>query len=170
MNEKQITRLARQGEQSAYRQLVERYQTGLIIYCENIVKDRQAAEDIAQETFVKAYYALKKYSPSKGAFSTWLYRIAANRARDYLRKHRQRIIDSNIEEIGGEHERLTSAEKQEVRDKVAKLRPPEYASVIRAYFWEGKRYEDIAREFGVPIGTISSWMNRAKQQLRKELS
>ncbi len=169
MNEQQIITLAQSGEQQAYRQLVERYQTGLIIYCENILKNRQDGEDVAQDTFVTAYYSLAKYHPAKAAFSTWLYRIAANKAKDRLRRRKQHIDIDLIEDIVGHAESLSNAEKQEVRDKVMSLQPPEYATVIQAYFWDGKRYEAIAEELAVPIGTVSTWITRAKAKLRKEL-
>ena len=169
MNEEDIIKIINNGEINAYSQLVERYQTGLIIYCENIVKQRQAGEDIAQEAFIKAFYALPKYSQSKGSYSTWLYRIAANLAIDYLRKHKNKGNISLIGEMAADHDALSVSEKREVQEKVLNLQPPEYSKVVQAYFWEGKKYEEIAAEMEVPIGTISTWMNRAKQLLRKEL-
>lgn len=170
MNEEQIIRLIKNGEPEAYRQLVERYQTGVIIYCENILKDRHAGEDIAQEAFVKAYYSISKFDPNKATFSTWLYKIATNLAKDYLRKRKVNIDLSVVEDFIGENEGLSAIEKSEIRQKVRELQPPEYSAVIQAYFWNGMGYEEIAKDMDVPIGTISTWMNRAKQLLRKELA
>lgn len=170
MDEQQVISLVKDGEAKAYRHLVERYQTGLIIHIENLVKDRMVAEDIAQEAFVKAYYSIKKYDESKSAFSTWLYRIAINKLKDHLRKAKIHIDLASIEEMVGDEEAMSEAKKNEIREKVKNLQPPEYSKVIQAYFWEGKRYEDIAQSMSVPIGTVSTWMNRAKQALRKELA
>lgn len=170
MDEQQVISLVKDGEAKAYRHLVERYQTGLIIHIENLVKDRMVAEDIAQETFVKAYYSIKKYDESKSAFSTWLYRIAINKLKDHLRNAKIHIDLASIEEMVGDEEAMSEAKKNEIREKVKNLQPPEYSKVIQAYFWEGKRYEDIAQSMSVPIGTVSTWMNRAKQALRKELA
>ena len=80
MNELQVIQLIKNGEHEAYRQLVERYQVGLIIHCDRLVQDRDIAEDIAQEAFVKAFYSINKFDQSKGSFSTWLYIIATNKA------------------------------------------------------------------------------------------
>ena len=88
---------------------------------------------------------------------------------DYLRKHKNKGNISLIGEMAADHDALSVSEKREVQEKVLNLQPPEYSKVVQAYFWEGKKYEEIAAEMEVPIGTISTWMNRAKQLLRKEL-
>lgn len=170
MNEKQLIQLAKNGEADAYCTLVERYQAGVIIHCDRFVNDRHVAEDIAQEAFVKAYYSLNKYRGTKGAFSTWLYAVATNLAKDYLRKHRMHVNVSEISEIPAQTEHLSGSEKQEIRTAVAALHPPEYARVIEAYYWHGKRYDQIAAELDVPISTVGTWLERAKVQLRKELA
>ena len=170
MDEKQIITLVKSGEHDAYRVLVERYLPGIIIHCDQFVHDRDTAEDLAQEAFVKAFYAISTYQADKGAFSTWIYHIASNLARDYLRSHRHRVDLSEIEAIPHELPILSDSEKSEIRAKVQALVPPEYARVVEAYYWEGKRYDQIATELDVPAGTIATWLKRAKLQLRKELS
>lgn len=170
MNEKQLIQLAKQGEADAYCTLVERYQAGVIIHCDRFVNNRQAAEDIAQDAFVKAYYSLNQYSHDKGAFSTWLYVVATNLAKDYIRKHRIQVDVREIAEIPAQTENMSSSEKQEIRDAVKALQPPEYAKVIEAFYWHGKRYDQIAAELKVPTSTVGTWLERAKLQLRKELA
>ncbi len=170
MHEEKLIALIKNGETQAYSALVNRYQTGLIIHCDNIVKDRDLAEDIAQEAFVRAYQALKSYNETKGAFSTWLYQIATNLAKDQLRRSHKKIDLAEIDMIPQELPVLTQSEKREIRDTVHALQPPEYARVIEAYFWEGKRYQTIAAELSVPVSTVGTWIKRAKAQLRKELS
>jgi len=170
MNETQLIQLAKNGESDAYCTLVERYQAGVIIHCERFVQDRHTAEDLAQDAFVKAYYSLNKYDKTKGAFSTWLYAVATNLAKDYIRKHRTHINLDDIAEIPTASERLSASEKQEIRTAVLALQPPEYAKAVQAYYWQGKRYDEIANELHVPTSTIGTWLERAKVQLRKELS
>lgn len=169
MNEEKLINLVQNGETDAYRPLVERYQAGVVIHCENIVKNRQTAEDIAQNAFVKAYYSINKFNPAKGAFSTWLYSIATNLAKDTLRKERKKLPLDEAESIPNEASSLNESERAEIQQAVQSLQPPEYSRVIQAYYWEGLRYEDIAKELDVPVGTIGTWMKRAKLQLRKEL-
>lgn len=155
-----------------YEELVERYHTGLIIYCERLVGDRADAEDIAQEAFVKAYFKLKAFNPAKARFSTWLYKIAANLAIDHLRGKRRRV---NVEEIESMAEttmptQLADEEKREVRRAVHNLTPPAYRQVIEAYYWQGKSYQQIADNAQVPINTVRTWLRRAKAQLKENLS
>ncbi len=169
MNEQQIIHLIKHGEHSAYRQLIERYQVGLIIYCDQIVSDRDAAEDVAQDAFVQAFYSINKFNPSMASFSTWLYRIANNKAKDYLRKSRK-TLPLPTYDIEATREALSESEANEIRRVVSRLQPPEYARVIQAYYWEGKRYEAIGEELGIPIATVGTWIKRAKTKLRKELS
>lgn len=170
MNEATIIKLIQNGEADAYRTLVERYQAGVIIHCENIIKDRDIAEDIAQEAFIKAYEKIGGYDTSAGKFSTWLYAIAVNQTKDYIRKHRKTVSIENVNDITAEIPELTQAECREVRAAVAALQPPEYARVVQAYYWEGLRYEQIAAEMNVPRGTVATWLSRAKVSLRKELA
>jgi RNA polymerase sigma-70 factor (ECF subfamily) len=168
MNERKIINLIRNGEHDAYRHLIERYQVGLIIHCDQLLHDRDIAEDIAQEAFVRAYYSINRFDDTKGSYSTWLYRIATNMVKDYHKKaHREQPLPDY--DIAAKAEGISSSEAMEVRRVVDELEPPEYATVIRAYYWEGKRYETIAEELGVPIATVGTWIKRAKVKLRKEL-
>lgn len=155
-----------------YEELVRRYHVGLIIHCDRIVKDRDQAEDMAQEAFIKAYLNLKNFDSSKSRFSTWLYRIATNLCIDYLRKENKKVNVEDIEELAEAsmptHE--SDEQKAEIRSSVESLMPPEYRQVIEAYYWNGKSYQEIAEELDKPINTIRTWISRAKNELRKELS
>lgn len=160
------------GNKEAYRQLVERYQTGLIIHCENILKDRQDGEDIAQEAFIKAYKNLASFSPGKARFSTWLYRIATNLCIDYLRKNKRQVRVEDVEAYmeAARPEGLEQDEIMAIRQAVEELEPPQYAEIIKAYFWEGKSYKEIAAQFDTSTNTIGTWISRAKVQLKESLS
>jgi RNA polymerase sigma-70 factor (ECF subfamily) len=160
------------GNTHAYALLVNRYQTGLIIHCENIVKNREDAEDIAQEAFIKAYRRLHNFDSTKARFSTWLYRIATNLALDHLRRNKHKIDVDDVELLAEATmpTHLEDEKKQIIADAVQKLQPPEYAKVIQAYYWHGKSYKQLATEFKTTTNTIGTWMHRAKMQLKKELS
>lgn len=172
MNETTTIRAVLAGNTKRYAELVEHYHIGLIIHCERIVKDRADAEDVAQEAFIKAFEQLKNYDPTRSRFSTWLYKIATNKSLDYLRKHARQL---NVEDI----ELLAEAtmphfieqeEKEALRKAVRELMPPEYRHVIEAYYWQGKSYQQIARETHRSVNTIGTWMHRAKLQLKGKLS
>ena len=172
MNEDRCIKKTLSGDTDAYRELVERYQTGLIIHCENILKDRQDGEDIAQEAFIKAYMYLPKFSQEKAKFSTWLYRIATNLCIDYLRKNKRKVhikdIEARLEATLPTY--LEEDEIQHLRQLVEQLEPPKYAQIIKAYFWEGKSYQEIADSFNTSTNTIGTWISRAKMQLKEKLS
>jgi len=171
MNEEKCIARVLKGNTEQYRVLVERYQTGLIIHCENILKDRQDGEDIAQEAFIKAYNNLASFSHSKAKFSTWLYRIATNLCIDYLRKNKRKVYIKNVEEYVDSirPEALEQSEIIAIRRAVDSLEPPEYAEIIKAYFWEGKSYKQIAEQHHTSVNTVGTWISRAKVQLKEKL-
>lgn len=170
MNETQIIQDIKKGI-DRYEELVRRYHIGLIIHCERLVGDRDDAEDIAQEAFVKAYLSIGTFNPERARFSTWLYRIATNTALDFLRKNRHRVNVEDIELLA-EATMPQYAEQEErraVRREVHALTPPEYKAVVEAYYWQGKSYTQISAELHVPINTVRTWLHRAKIKLKEQL-
>lgn len=155
-----------------YEELVTRYHVGLIIHCDRLVRDRDQAEDMAQEAFIKAYLNLKNYNPEKSRFSTWLYKIATNQCIDYLRKEKNRVSVEDIESIAEATMPIYQEleEREAVKSAVLSLMPPEYRAVVEAYYWQGKSYQQIAGEMNKPVNTVRTWLRRAKLQLREELS
>lgn len=158
------------GDHAAYGELIDRYKHALFRHCFAIVRDEDDAKDIAQEALVKAYFKLHTYN-NHYKFSTWLFKIATNLAFDHIKKHRRL---SSLEDIPYEpvanglspHELATYNELHVI---VAKLQP-NYRSAISLHYWEGKSYEEIATIMDAPVGTVRSWLNRAKAKLREELS
>lgn len=171
MNEAEVIQAIVNGA-DRYHELIERYHAGLIIHCERIVKDRDDAEDVAQEAFIKAYLNLKDYDPDKARFSTWLYRIATNQAINHLQKSRRKIIVDEIDSIAEATmpTHLEDERKQEILAAVLKLVPPEYRQAVEAYYWQGLSYQEIAEQLDVPLNTLRTWLSRAKKQLREELA
>jgi len=171
MNESKVIQRILAGQPNAYVDLVKRYHVGLIIHCEQLVKDRDEAEDIAQEAFIRAYKNLKKFKPEQSRFSTWLYKIATNLALDYLRKQKRHVRTEDIELLAEATQPafLEEEQKNAVRAAVAKLEPPEYKEVIEAYYWHGQSYTQIAQIMNKPVSTIGTYIRRAKAQLKGEL-
>lgn len=172
MDEKQCIAEIVGGKTDLYRELVDRYQTGLIIHCENILKDREDAEDVAQEAFIKAYQNLRNFSSEKAKFSTWLYRIATNLCIDSLRKNKRKVhikdIEKHLDATLPRH--IEEEEIEQLRTIIEALEPPKYAAIIKDYFWAGKSYQEIADSYKTTTGTIGTWMSRAKLQLKEKLS
>lgn len=171
--ENAIINEVRGGSKDQYRFLVERYHRGLVQHLYNITLDGHMAEDIAQDAFIKAYEKLSQYD-EKYAFSTWLYKIADSLA---YRQIKQRKPVSDIDELQEfiADDRPTASDeadkalaKNAVHKAIAKL-PLDYRQVVTLYYWDNRSYEEIAEIIERPIGTVRTWLFRAKDQLRKEL-
>jgi len=159
------------GSIDDYHIIVERYHTGLIIYCERLTGDRDVAEDLAQQAFIRAYDKLKQFDTTKASFSTWLYRIARNLCIDHLRQQHQ-YSNFDIDELpdtSGSGD-LPYDEVESIRRAVDNLEPPVYAEAVKAYYWQGKSYKEIADTHHTSVSTVASWIRRAKATLRKELA
>lgn len=159
------------GDTEAFSGLVKRYQRRIVRLGYGFLKDSDAAQDFAQDVFIKAYVGLAGFR-GRSSFSTWLTRIAYNAGINAKRKNgRYELLDVEPEDT-----RLLSPEDQHIRAETAlamreamKTLPAKYAVCLDLYFKEGLRYEDIAAVTGFPVNTIKSHVFRAKRDLRKAL-
>jgi len=173
IQEQTVITAVQDGDHEQYRYLVERYHQGLIQHLYNFMHDVDDAEDVAQEAFIRAYDKLSQYD-STYAFSTWLYKIADSIAYRHLKQIKRTVdVDEFAEVLADDKPTLdeitdSALTRQRVADAVAKL-STEYRQVVTLYYWDGFSYEDIATVTERPIGTVRTWLYRAKEQLRKEL-
>jgi RNA polymerase sigma-70 factor (ECF subfamily) len=187
MTDQEVVEAARRGEELAYRDLLRRYERPIFSLIYRMVRDRELAEDLAQETFVKALNALDSYRP-EFKFSSWIFKIANNAAIDQLRRRRldtlsldgapnaetPEAIEATALQIGADQESpLEEVEAREigtaVEAAIAKLRP-EYRSCIMLRHVEGLAYEEIAETLGLPLGTVKTYIHRARHELRAHLA
>jgi RNA polymerase sigma-70 factor (ECF subfamily) len=161
------------GNHDAYAALVDRYQRGLCIHLTRIVHDADTADDLCQEAFIKAFFALKRYD-SKYAFSTWLYRIGTNQALDYLRKHRPEAM-TELPEVVSEYPEFDVAEQLDRKARAVEVRrfvnalPAKYRSVIRLHYWQHLSYQQVANKQHTSINTTKTRLFRAKKLLEEKL-
>lgn len=170
------------GDTDAFAVLVEKYQSRVYSAALGYVYSPDEALDIAQDTFVKAYTNLHKFS-SNSSFYTWIYRIAVNTAIDWLRKRKNRKVDSldddRFSEVGFEpvakdldYDPEEVLEKNEfhrtLRAAVAKL-TLKLRSVIILHDIEGLSQEEVAAVLKIPVGTVKSRVSRARAELKKIL-
>ncbi|MCC7430621.1 sigma-70 family RNA polymerase sigma factor [bacterium] len=171
------------GNQNAYAALVKRYQTGLYIMLSKMVNNKLQAEDLVQETFMKAFKSLASYNPEH-AFSTWLYKIAKNNCIDYIRKKRLQAysMDAEIEgkdddfqrdyqdteAISPEREFLQKERTQIIKIAIDNL-PKKYHEAIILRHQEDKSYEEIAELLRIPVGTVKARIFRAREMLKVSL-
>jgi RNA polymerase sigma-70 factor, ECF subfamily len=172
-----------QGDKSAYDLLVIKYQHKIIQLVNRYVKDQSEAQDVAQETFIKAYRALANFR-GDSAFYTWLYRIAINTAKNYLVARTRRGSDSeldiddeeqihNINELKGldtpEQMLLNDEIIETIRSAIEKL-PEEMRIAITLREFEGMSYEEIAEAMDCPVGTVRSRIFRAREAIDSKLN
>lgn len=158
------------GNHEAYGILVDRYKKAVYHHCFAIMRDEAAAEDIAQEAFIAAFYKLHQYKRTY-KFSTWLFKIATNKALDELRKVKPARIDVGMEQVipSSQVSLMRRAEYSELHTAVARLKP-KYRAIVSLYYWQGLTYQEVAVALSIPEGSVKGWMSRAKDELRKELS
>ncbi len=181
-----VVALAQKGKEAAYRELIRRYERPVYSLIYRMVRDATAAEDLAQDAFIKVLNHIDKYRP-EFKFSSWLFKIANNIAIDHLRR---RQIDT-ISMDGSPHATTASdveATRFEIADQgenaldelasrelgsaievaIASLRP-EYRNCIMLRHVEGRSYEEIAATLDLPLGTVKTYIHRARHQLRDAL-
>ena len=187
LTDQEVVLLARAGREAAYRELVRRYERPVFALVYRMVRDRELAEDLAQETFVKALNAIDSYRP-EFKFSSWIFKIANNAAIDHLRRREldtlsldgsphaetPEAMQATALQIGARQESpLDAVEAKElggaIEAAIGGLRP-EYRSCILLRHVEGRAYEEIAEILDLPLGTVKTYIHRARNELRLALA
>ena len=171
----QIIERARSGSKNAFAILVQKFQKRIFSVAYGVIENQQDAEDIAQETFIKAYNSIGKLNHVEG-FYKWLLRIAVNTSINY-KKDAVSTPNVPIDEINelispGE----TPEEYVEKREGIEKLGAvlaeltPEHRAILVLREMEGLTYDEIANLFEIPLGTVKSRINHAREKLRQGFS
>ena len=182
--DQEVVELARKGEEVAYRELLRRYQRPVFSLIYRMVRDRELAEDLAQETFVKVLNALDRYRPEY-KFSSWVFKIANNASIDHLRRKEldtlsleggpdattPERVEATALQLGDQTESpLDELEARELGSTIEKaigcLRP-EYRSCIILRHVEGRPYDEIAGILDLPLGTVKTYIHRARAELKE---
>jgi RNA polymerase sigma-70 factor (ECF subfamily) len=185
-SDQDVVALARDGRESAYRELIRRYERPVFSLIYRMVRDRETAEDLAQETFIKVLNAIGSYRP-EFKFSSWVFKIANNTAIDHLRRKELDTlslegsphattpegVEATALQVGsGDESPLETVEAielgGEIERAIAQLRP-EYRSCILLRHVEGRAYEEIAEMLDLPLGTVKTYIHRARHELRLAL-
>jgi len=142
-----------------------------------IVRDREMAEDLVQETFLRVWTRAQAFDGERGALGPWLLAVARNRAIDYIRSADGRMARSTFEIVEMENPALfanlereitTSDQARRIREALNKLNPNQRTVIELAYF-EGLSQTEMAEKTGQPLGTIKTWVRSALKSLRDEL-
>ena len=168
------------GSHSAFERIVQRYQRPVISLIARVLgdrADRALAEDLAQETFVKAYLKLAAFDTSR-RLSSWLFRIAHNTAIDALRR-RSKLVTVPEDDPGSAAESVAAAPSADPVETEALGRAldtalmqlrPEYRVAVMLRYEEGLAFEDIGQVLSVPEATARSYVHRARKQLAAQLT
>ncbi|MGH9370268.1 MAG: RNA polymerase sigma factor [Vicinamibacterales bacterium] len=175
--EARLVAQALSGSQAAVEQIVRRYQRPVIRLIARMTGDPALAEDLAQETFVKAFRNLAAFDTTR-RLSSWLFRIAHNTALDTLRRVRPHVVALDLTAADGRHDPPAAASPDPVEQQalgaaidaaLARIRP-DYRSAVTLRYEEGMSFEEIGRILGVPPATARSHVHRARKELLHHLT
>ena len=186
-DDKTLAAQAAAGRQRAFRELLRRYERPVFSLIYRMVRDRTLAEDLSQEAFIRAFNAIASYNPGY-KFSSWMFKIAHNLTIDHLRKKRidtislhgsphalteeaqartRPIVESADERPDAYVENLELG--SQIEAAIGNLRP-EYRTVTLLRHVEGYSYKEIAEIMELPLGTVKTYIHRARLELKEALA
>ena len=177
--QRRLVEKARAGEKRAFNALYRQYAPVVYSLARHMVRDDEAAADVTQEAFVRAWRALDSLNDPQ-AFGGWIRMITLNQVRDWARAQRPTgSLDADSadqvprqwadESIGPAEQLEISEQQQQVRDAIARLGEDQQVVVVMHHL-EGKPVADISRELGIPLGTVLSRLARGREALRRKLA
>jgi RNA polymerase sigma factor (sigma-70 family) len=173
----ELITLVLKGDQTAYKVLVDRYQSYIFTLAYRLMQSREDAEEVAQDVFVKAYRSLADFKGGS-KFSTWLYTIAHNTSITYLRRKKQKILAIDDEATFTQLENQESDFKaNQVEDKSKKamvnraieMLAPDDAQIITLFYKGDQSLDEIANVMGKETNTVKVRLFRARQKLKEKM-
>ena len=164
--DEKITDLVRDGNTEAFGILVRRHEDFVFTLARGIVTSEEQAKDVAQEAFLRAYRAIRRFE-RRSSFKTWLYRIAYNTAISHLKNRDDEFVPIN--EIELEQTTFTNSEsslKITLEKLIGRLKP-ELKAVVIFHYYDDLKYEEIAEILECPVGTVKIRLFRAKHELKR---
>lgn len=170
-----LVKRAKNGDQAAYAQLMNRYREAIYYMLLKMVNNDRDAEDLTIEAFGKAFKNIKQYTPNF-AFSTWLFKIASNNCIDFIRKkridhisldseHKNRTPNIIMDEASDPEEDLIKKQKAKLLRSVVTTLKPRYRNLVELRYFKEYSYDEIANELNLPLGTVKAQLFRARELL-----
>jgi len=185
-DEAEWARAAASGDKAAFARLVEKHKQSVYGLCFRLLAPQGSADearDAAQEAFVRAYTGIRDFDPRQ-PFAAWVLRIARNHAIDLLRRRRPTLaLDARNDDSDGPsapelpdryavsgEQRVQEDEAQRDLDKAFAALPDRYREVVALFHIQHKSYAEIAQAMNVPLGTVMTWLHRARKELKAQLA
>lgn len=174
--ERELIRKAKQGNLYSFEQLVKKYQKNMYRLAFRMTRDRDSADDLAQETFVKAFTSIGSFK-EEYSFYPWIFKICMNLSINYLKKKKFMVSESELEPYKLEDKKtagdpMSELIKDELLDKIERSidkLPPPFKAVFILKVYEELSYEQIAQTLKISTGTVMSRLFRARERLQKSL-
>ncbi|MEK3725493.1 RNA polymerase sigma factor [Paenibacillus sp. FSL H8-0034] len=173
--DEQLVDQIRQGDEEAYRLLIERHKGYIYTLVYRMVEHRETAEDLTQDIFIKLYRSLAHFR-GDAKFTTWLYRLTTNLVTDYRRAQRRRPYEAILDKMKGwlinrqeepEAMALQKEERQMVQQLLSEL-PDKYRLILYLYHYKQLSYQEIAEATQLPLKTIETRLYRGKSLLKQK--
>ena len=184
MSESEIIQKLKQGDEKAFREMVEKYQGMVVNTCFGMVHNTEDSEDIAQEVFIEVYRSIENFR-ADSKLSTWLYRIAVNRTLNFIRDNKRKKWSQSIEDVlKGKKVQLNKFESGNSQNPDSKLEDKQRAELLhqaidslpenqRIAFtlnkYEDLSYKEISEVMDLTVSSVESLIHRAKINLQKKL-
>lgn len=174
MHEREISRLCRKNDIKARRELYERYAGYLLGICVRYLSDKQTAEDVMHDGFIKIFSSFDKFEwRGEGSLKAWLSRVMANQALEWIRKHKKMEMNEGEEVLGKIEEPLAAEVEQIPQQVIMKFiqeLPEGYRVVFNMFVIEEKSHREIAEELGIKEKSSSSQLLRARRILAEKIN
>jgi len=184
MTQTRLVEDIKNGDEASFRQLIADHQDMVINTCYGLLQNREDAEDVAQEVFVKVFESIGSFR-GQSRLSTWIYRIAVNQSLNMIRKNRFKSLWTKLEEAFsdpalhgphrenghdfGPHRKMESQEGMAIIHQAIKNLPKNQRIALTLHKYEERPYQEIAEIMDTSISSVESLIFRAKKNLKKKL-
>ncbi|NOU91676.1 sigma-70 family RNA polymerase sigma factor [Paenibacillus sp. LMG 31456] len=173
--DEQLVEQVRQGNQDAYRILVNRHKNYIFSLIYRMLKHRETSEDLSQEAFIKLYRFLDGYQ-GNAKFTTWLYRLTVNLVKDYQRSKGQKINETVLDKVKGwfakrsegPEEQAELKEKRYLVQSLLSSMPEKYRLILYLYHYKQMSYQEIATVTNLSLKAVENRLYRGKIMLKEK--